>query len=214
MTWDNLTADADALREKLGFEKRTVLGHSFGGHVALEYALRYPNSLSHLVLLDTGGDARWAMENASKVLAARSYSPEIVELAQRWFNGEVPPKDSFRTLMEPGNAYNPHSGIRDLAREMLRGAWRSKLRPEALVFAAHHLAPGWTVMDRLAEIEVPTLVMAGEDDIVFPPEHQAQLAAGLPHARLRLIEHAGHNPHDEQTAEVMKELRAFVGPEP
>jgi pimeloyl-ACP methyl ester carboxylesterase len=34
MTWENLTADADALREKLGFERRAVLGHSFGGHVA------------------------------------------------------------------------------------------------------------------------------------------------------------------------------------
>ena len=43
MTWENLTADADALRERLGFEKWAVLGHSFGGNVALEYALRYPN---------------------------------------------------------------------------------------------------------------------------------------------------------------------------
>ena len=60
MTWENLTADADALRQQLGFERWAVLGHSFGGHVALEYALRYPDSLSHLVLLDTGGDSRWA----------------------------------------------------------------------------------------------------------------------------------------------------------
>src|SRR5512136_1465861 len=36
MTWDNLTADADALREKLGFDRWAVLGHSFGGNVALE----------------------------------------------------------------------------------------------------------------------------------------------------------------------------------
>jgi pimeloyl-ACP methyl ester carboxylesterase len=36
-----------------------VLGHSFGGQVALEYALRYPASLSHLILLDTQGDSWW-----------------------------------------------------------------------------------------------------------------------------------------------------------
>ena len=42
MTWDNLTADAEKLREHLGFERWAVLGHSFGGHVALEYALRIP----------------------------------------------------------------------------------------------------------------------------------------------------------------------------
>jgi len=50
MTFENLTADAEALRQKLGFDRWAVLGHSFGGHVALEYALRYPASLSHLVL--------------------------------------------------------------------------------------------------------------------------------------------------------------------
>jgi pimeloyl-ACP methyl ester carboxylesterase len=52
--------------------------------------------------------------------------------------------------------------------------------------------------------------MAGRDDFVFPPEHQGQLAAGIPHARLEIIEHAGHNPHDEQTAQVMKAVRDFI----
>lgn len=47
-TWDNLTADAEALRERLGFGRWAVLGHSFGNRVALEYALRYPGSISHL----------------------------------------------------------------------------------------------------------------------------------------------------------------------
>jgi pimeloyl-ACP methyl ester carboxylesterase len=47
-------------------------GHSFGGHVALEYALRYPASPSHLVLPDTGGDAHWARQNAPDVLARRN----------------------------------------------------------------------------------------------------------------------------------------------
>jgi proline iminopeptidase len=210
MTWENLTADADALREKLGFERWAVLGHSFGGNVALEYALRYPARVSYLVLLDTGAEGRWSLENASKVLAERGYSPDIVDLARRWLNGEVPPEESFRTLMKLGKAYNPHSGMGLLARMALEGAWRSKLRPEALIFAAHRLLPGWSVTARLAEIEVPTLVIAGKDDFIYPPEQQAELAARIPNSRLKLIERAGHNPHDEQTAEVMKELRAFI----
>ena len=93
MTWENLTADADALRQRLGFERWAVLGHSFGGHVALEYALRYPNRLSHLVLLDTGGDSRWSRQHAVELLAERGYSPEKVELVRRWFNGEHAPRE-------------------------------------------------------------------------------------------------------------------------
>src|SRR5512132_4107667 len=71
MTWENLTADADALREALGFERWAVLGHSFGGHVALEYALRYPDRLSHLILLDTGATSSWSRENAPRVVLER-----------------------------------------------------------------------------------------------------------------------------------------------
>jgi proline iminopeptidase len=57
-------------------------------------------------------------------------------------------------------------------------------------------------MDRLHEIDVPTLVMAGRYDFLFPPEHQAILADRLPYATLELIERAGHNPQDERPAEL------------
>ena len=211
MTWENLTADADALRQRLGFERWAVLGHSFGGHVALEYALRYPDSLSHLILLDSGGDSRWSLENAPKILAGRGFSPKTVRLARRWFNGQVPPGQFLPTLMRLGKAYNPYQSLVDFARMMLlEGAWQSKVRPEALAFVGQHLARGWTVMDRLGEISAPTLVMAGRDDFIFPPEHQAQLAAGIPNARLRIIERAGHNPQDERPAEVFAALREFI----
>ena len=210
MTWENLTADAEALRQRLGFDKWAVLGHSFGGHVALGYALRYPDSLSHLVLMDTGGDSRWSQQNAAELLAKRGYSPEKVELVRRWFNGEFAPEEMFRILMRIGGAYQHHASLRLLARELMAGAWRSKIRPEALIFAGRHLLRGWTVMDRLGEITVPTLVMAGRDDFVFPPECQLELAAGIPGARLRIIERAGHNPHSEQPAEVIEAVRDFI----
>jgi hypothetical protein len=53
-------------------------------------------------------------------------------------------------------------------------------------------------------------VMAGRDDFIFPPEHQGQLAAGIPGARLRIIERAGHNAHAERPVEVMEAVRDFI----
>ena len=210
MTFENLTADADALRQKLGFERWAVLGHSFGGQVALEYALRYPGSLSHLVLLDTGGDSRWSQQNAADLLAKRGYSPKKVELVRRWFNGQFAPREMLPILMRIGSAYSYHPSLWLTARELARGQWHSKMRPEALIFAGRYLLKGWTVMDRLGQITAPTLVMAGRGDFVFPPEHQHELAAAIPHARLQIIERAGHNPHSEQPAEVMAAIRGFI----
>lgn len=210
MTWDNLTADADALREKLGFQKWAVLGHSFGGHVALEYALRYPDSLSHLVLLDTGADSRWSQQNAADLIAKRGYSPKKVELVRRWFSGEFAPWEWYLIFMRIGGLYEHDPSLRLLVRQLVSGEWRSKIRPEAHIFARRHLLNGWKVMDRLGEITVPTLVMAGRDDFVFPPECQEELAAAIPNARLQVIERAGHNPHEEQPAEVMEAVRGFI----
>ncbi|HEY7596174.1 MAG TPA: alpha/beta hydrolase [Actinophytocola sp.] len=210
MTWDNLTADAEALRERLGYRRWAVLGHSFGGHVALEYALRYPDSLSRLVLLDTGADSRWSRQNAPEVLAARGYGADKVELARRWFAGEILPREWFRILLRLGPAYYSGPGVRTIARELAHGGWRTKMRPDALIFAGHHLLDGWSVVDRLPEITATTLVVAGRDDFVFPPECQYELAAGIPHSRLRLIDRAGHSPHAEQTAETLRAVGDFV----
>jgi proline iminopeptidase len=210
MTFENLTADAEELRRRLGYERWAVLGHSFGGHVALEYALRYPRSLSHLILVDTGGDSRWSQHNAAEVLARRGYSPEKVELVRRWFNGEFPPRRMPLILMRIGSAYYSRPSLPLVTRELIHGGWRSKMRPEAMIFAGRHLLKGWTVMDRLGEITTPTLIVAGRDDFIFPPEHQHELAAAIPHAHLQLIDRAGHNPHAEKPAEVMRAIRDFV----
>jgi proline iminopeptidase len=209
LTWENLTADADALREKLGFEKWAVLGHSFGGYVALEYALRYPDRLSHLVLVDTGGDSRWAQEKASEVLAQRGFSPEIVNLARRFLNGQIEPGEMLPDLMKLGKAYTYHVSPRQIPHMILTGL-QTKMRPEALIYGATHFLKGWSVMDRLYEIKVPTLIIAGREDFQFPPEHQQELAAGIPNSRLVIIDRAGHNVQDEQPDKVQRLVREFL----
>jgi proline iminopeptidase len=210
MTWENLTADADALREHLGFGRWAVLGHSFGGQVALEYALRYPEHVSRLVLVDTGADARWARENAPQVLAERGYSRAKVELVRRWFSGELEPREYLPIFWRISGAYMPRHGMRGMVRELAEGGWRSRIRPEPFLFAGRSLLPGWSVVSRLGEIAAPTLVIAGRADFVFPPECQRELVSGIPGAELVLVDEAGHNPQDENPAEVMAALRPFL----
>jgi proline-specific peptidase len=209
MTMENLTADADALRQALGFEKWAVLGHSFGGYVAMEYALRYPQNLSHLLLVDTGGENRWAQEKAPEELAKRGFSPQMVDLTRRYFNGQIEPNEMFPSLMKLSKAYNPYTKLSQLPQMLIWGL-QTKLQPETFIYSESHFLKGWTIMDRLGEIRVPTLVMAGRQDFIYPPEHQEQLAAAIPNARLVFIDRAGHNPHDEQPAMTLKAVREFL----
>jgi len=215
MTFENLTADADALRQALGFKQWAVLGHSFGGNVALEYALRYPQNLSRLILMNTGGDQQWVSQNAPQILAKRGFSADTVEAARRFYNGQVTVEEYFPTLVKFLGAYPYHRSIiynPTFLRLATKVGWGPpmKMRPEALIFGYGQLLQGWTVMDRLHEIQVPTLVLAGRYCFLFPPEHQAILADRLPNAQLELVECAGHNPQMEQQDEVIRILRQFL----
>ncbi|MBI5031409.1 MAG: alpha/beta fold hydrolase [Chloroflexi bacterium] len=209
MTWENLTADADALRQKLGFDKWAVLGHSFGGNVALEYALRYPTSLSHLILMNAGGDQWWVNHNGPEILAKRGYSASTVQADRRFFNGQWVPGEFLSLFIKFMPAYFYRFDLLGLAREMVSGP-RMKYRPEVTIFGHGQLLKDWTVMDRLGEIQVPTLVIAGRYDFLFPPEHQAILADRIPNAKLVLIERAGHNPHMERPVETIQAVRDFM----
>jgi pimeloyl-ACP methyl ester carboxylesterase len=109
-----------------------------------------------------------------------------------------------------GGAYYHRFSPWRLAYEMLQGEWRTKYRPEPLIFAGRHLLRGWAVMDWLGEITVSTLVLAGRGGFVFRPECQLELAAGIANAWLRIIERAGHHPHSERPDEVMQAVGDFL----
>jgi len=209
-TWANLVADADALREALGVDRWAVLGHSFGGHVALEYGLRHPERITRLVLMDTGPDAHWAREEAARRLEARGIAPAKVKLVRRWFTGDIEPRGMLRTLLRIGDLYDSRPSLVRTFRTLLSGGWRGRMRGDTFVHASRNLIPGWSVVDRLGEIAIPTLVIAGEDDFIFPPDCQSELASGIPGARLVLVPNAGHNPHDERPGETLAAVAGFL----
>jgi proline iminopeptidase len=206
MTWDNFIADVEALRQVLNFDRWAVLGQSFGGMLALEYALRHPRRISHLILMDSGADIRWLQENAPELLAKRGYGPAAESAARRFYRGDFTPDEFLPISMKFAKAYFYRLNLKALASH----GESPKVRPEAQIYAFSRLLPGWTVMDRLWEIEIPALVMAGRFDFLFPPESQAILADRLPNARLELIERAGHNPQIERPAEVIQAIERFM----
>jgi len=151
----------------------------------------------------------WVNQNCPKILAKRGYSASAVDAACRFYNGQLTPKEFFPLYMKFNSAYYYHSFLWVLARGLFSGHMM-KTNPEALIFGYRQLLNNWSVMDRLSEIQVPALVLAGRYDFLFPTEHQVALAAGIPDARLEVIENAGHAPHMEQQAEVVRIIKSFI----
>jgi proline-specific peptidase len=209
MEWANLTADADAIRRHFGIDKWAVLGHSFGGMVALEYAIRYPTNLTNLVLLDTGGDSVWVRERASVELQRKGFHRSIVATAARFYSGQVAHSEFMKCMLLLGRAYYSHPSAFFMLKEALHGL-RIHANPEACIYGFKELLAGWTVMDRLTQINAHTLILSGTDDFQFPPEHQKELQKGILGAELHLLNGAGHNAHIEQQRKVVDLIGSFL----
>lgn len=209
MTFENLVADAEGLRQILGLDRWAVLGHSFGGHIGFEYALRHPERVSRLLLLDTAADARVWQRTAPALLAKRGFKPAAVEAARRFFNGEFTPREMRPLVMKFMRGYFYKLRLRDF-RHVAAAAFRMRMRPDASVFGFGTLLRNWSVMDRLGEIEMPTLLLSGRFDFLSPTEHVAIVADRMPNAQLEIIERAGHLPFDENPDATLAILRRFL----
>lgn len=92
----------------------------------------------------------------------------------------------------------------------LLNASKMRSRRDACIFGFQHLLKGWSIMDRLAEITVPTLLIAGRRDFQFPPEHQMVMAKSYPNAHYEIVEQASHNPLIERPMKTMKLIKQFM----
>ena len=202
-TWAD---EADALRASLGHERIILLGHSFGGFIAQEYALRHGEHLDGLILCDTA-----PVVDYQDVIMANAQSRGTSEQVQAVIAGlSAPVADdaSFRQLWTTilplyFNKYDPKVGAKmDEATEYSAGAFNQGMGV---------CLPTFNVLSRLGEITVPTLVMAGRHDWITPPTQGAErLHAGLPNSKLVIFEESGHFPFIEEHDKFVYAVRDWL----
>lgn len=207
--WETLTADADAIRQHCGIDRCAVIGHSFGGMVALEYAIRYPGHVTHLALLDTGAESVWVRQNASLELERKGFNKLVVRTATKFYYGQIGRSEVIRSMLILGRAYYSRPGTAFLLKQALHGL-RIRANPEVCIYGFRDLLSGWSAMNRLGQISAKTLIAAGVDDFQFPPEHQQELHKNIKGSRLQLLEGAGHNAHIEQPGKMVAILNDFL----
>jgi len=188
-----LADDAAQVLDEAGVDRAHVVGASLGGMVAQLLAAEQPERVDRLVLVGTtpGGGAAFPLPQQTLALMAEAAS--------------LPPEVALRRFVE--NALAPGSSLVD---EVF--AYRQLHPPDPAGWAAQAAAGvGWDADGRLVRITAPTLVVAGAADAVVDPRNAQLLADAIPHARLELIDGAGHLPFWERAEEFATLVEEFLG---
>jgi proline-specific peptidase len=197
-TIDEFADELHAVRTELGLDRVHLLGHSWGGVVALAYALRQPPGLASLTLAST---------YASRALIDADGERLVDELPD-----DV--RDALRQHEAAGTTDDPAYQAAD-AFFFRRHICHLEPLPDCLVRARTRPATGrvdtehWDVMARLGEVAVPTLVTCGRHDFCTPTQAKA-IAAGIPRSELTVFEESAHYAHLEETEHYLAILVAFL----
>ena len=196
----DLADDAAAVLDALDIERAHVLGISMGGMVAQELVLRHPERLRTLALGCTSpGGPR----------AARTDPAIISRLSELLLSGRV------GEAMAEGYAYNvSETYARDPGGLERLKAIAAELPGELPVMLAQLQAiAGHDTLNRLGAIEVPVLVVHGNEDRILPVANAHLIADAIEQARLEIVNGVGHLfwwERPERSAELVRELAAGV----
>lgn len=172
--------------EAIGLHRAIFVGHSMGSAITLNLALDTPEQVLGLVLI--GGGVKLPVNAVLLEEASNSATyPRAVEMIVKWaFAPAVP--DNLRTL-----------------------ARRTMMETRQSVFYGDLLAcDSFNVIERVNQINCPTLVISGEQDKMTTVRSNQYLASQIPNARLELIPGAGHMVMIEQPNAVASLLRNFL----
>jgi pimeloyl-ACP methyl ester carboxylesterase len=189
--------DVAALLLALGVERAHVLGVSFGGFVAQEFALAHTRNLVKLVLCCTSfGGARHLLPSESVLRAMASAEGLNTEERTR---RNLRPAFAPKFLAERTEEVEEFIALR-LRHPVGESAHRAQLQAAATFDAG----------SRVSRIEAPTLVVTGDEDAIMLPENSRNLAACIPGARLSIIEGAAHMVFIERAEEFNRAVIEFL----
>lgn len=203
-------ADIDGLREWIGAERIIMAGGSYGGFMAMEYAIRYPDRVRALVLRDTSPDN--SHEKLARDNAFASARVQVdVEKFDRIFEGRVRDNDDLRDCWREilplyDFTYDPAVVEERVA--------TTPYRYEAHNYAFTVNIPQYDLKPALSSISCPTLITVGRTDWITPVACSEVIAGLVPNSRLVIFEKSGHSPQIEEAEAWTRTVREFLAEVP
>jgi len=202
-------SDLDQVREKLGQEQIVLLGHSFGGLLAIHYGIEYPDRVKALVLVDSDPASKRLWSAYEDVIDGRQTPAERNEMAAiqaiaSWQHTPDLIEQYFQISLRPyfaGGAIPPGFG-----RRFTHAISENLFATAPLVRKS---LGQWDLHPALHRIECPVLILAGESSI-FPPEAIDKLHSRLRNSSVAIIPGASHFPQVEAQDLFEKSIRLFL----
>ncbi|MFQ4145481.1 alpha/beta fold hydrolase [Chlorogloeopsis sp. ULAP02] len=204
-TLNNNVEDMEALRRYLGLDQIVVIGTSYGGMVALSYAVRYPQHISHLIVIATAASSRF-LQRAQEILVQRG-TEEQKKIAQKLWDGSFENEEQLREyfkIMGPmySLTYDPHVSGKN---------WdRAILSVDAINVAFGGFLRNYNLLDQLHKITTPTLVIGGRHDWICPPEFSEEIAQAIKNADLRIFENSAHLIRADEKEALLDAIAGFL----
>jgi pimeloyl-ACP methyl ester carboxylesterase len=209
----SLPAFANGMRDLLtvlGIDRVTVVGHSFGGGVAMQFAYQYPQLVERLVLVSTGGVAK----DVSVALRAAAMPMGSEALAILRVPGVLPAVRLF------GRAIGTVLGSTKFGRDAadVVGLLEGFQDPHALSAFARTLrsvvdgrGQFVTMLDRSYLMQsVPMQLIWGDEDLIIPVSHARMAHAAMPGSRLEIFEDSGHMPFHDHPDRFVEVVERFI----
>jgi 3-oxoadipate enol-lactonase len=180
-TMKMMAADAKGLLDAIGIDKANVFGVSMGGMIAQELALTYPDTVVNLVIGCSNCGGKESVAPTPEALAFL-FNPEMAKL----------PLEERARLTAPWLWTKDFIDINPQMVEMLVSVTAKYPTPDN-GFSGHAAAiMSHDTCERLPQIKVPTLVIAGDSDRLIPNENSKIIASKIPGAELVIVKNAGH----------------------
>jgi len=192
-----LADDVAHLLEKIGIESAHIVGASFGGFVAQEFALKYPAMTRKLVLCCTSFGGPNHVVPAPETLQALA--------STKGLNSEERMRANLLLAFTPEYVRTQVDEVDQIVH--LRA---TNDVPEHIYMSQLQAAMSFNAESRLAGIESPTLVLSGDADIIVPVQNSRNLAAKIPGAQLQIIEGGSHTFFIEQAQEFNETVADFL----
>lgn len=196
--------DLDLVRQHLGAQQLTLLGHSWGGLLAMEYAISRPKQVSKLVLLGTGPASQRGWDAVKRELDARRTPEQTAEMRRlaaepRFLEGDLVAATAYDRIHFASTVADP-ADLEKLARRLYANftpeAVRGSMAISDRLFSETWGREDYDLTPRLRGLHVPTLVITGDNDFI-PLSVMQEIADALPDARLIVLPGCGHFPYLE-----------------